>query len=273
MLTPAPALAPGPGSAFVLALSAMLAGGVTGCLASPGPEVSVHYLGHAAFLLTFDDSLQVLTDYGESNAYGLNSPVYPLGDSRPEVVTLSHDHADHAGGRLPPVYDTILRGQGAYRRGDLTITPIPTFEADLETADNVSFLFEYRGLRILHLGDCQGLMVALGSGGLGIRERILGLYPGRYDLVLLPIGFVQDILAEAAEFVTLLDARAVVPMHYWDPADRDAYLDLFEPRTDSRGRSYRTRKEPGAITRMRLGSSSPGHVEVVGLTPGPPDSL
>jgi L-ascorbate metabolism protein UlaG (beta-lactamase superfamily) len=257
----------------MLAFSAVLAGGAAGCAAPPGPEVSVHYLGHASFLLTFDDTLQVLTDYGESNAYGLSSPVHPIGEARPQVVTLSHDHPDHAGGEPPPVYDTILRGQGTYRRGDLTITPIPTFEADLETPDNLSFLFEYRGLRILHLGDCQGLMMALGSGQLGIRERISRLYPGRYDLVLLPIGFVREILAEAAEFVALLDAGAVVPMHYWDPADRDTFLDLLEGQTDTRGRSYTTRREPGAIMRVAPGSSPPDYVEVMGLTPGPPDSL
>jgi L-ascorbate metabolism protein UlaG (beta-lactamase superfamily) len=240
----------------------------------------VHYLGHASFLLTFDDTLQVLTDYGESNAYDLNSPIFPLGESRPQVVTLSHDHLDHAGGRVPPVYDTLLRGHGSFRRGALDITPIPTFEADLDGADNYSFLFEYRGLRILHLGDCQGLMVALGEAGSGraageetedrseIRDRIRSLYPGSYDLVLVPIGFTRDILQEAAEFTALLDAAMVIPMHYWEPADRGTFLDLFRGRTDSSGRTYQSHRTPGSSVILGPGSPSPEFVAVVGLTPG-----
>jgi hypothetical protein len=35
-------------------------------------EVVVHYLGHASFLLAFPHGPTVLTDYGESNAYGLD---------------------------------------------------------------------------------------------------------------------------------------------------------------------------------------------------------
>jgi L-ascorbate metabolism protein UlaG (beta-lactamase superfamily) len=61
----------------------------------------VHYLGHAAFLLRLDNGVTVLTDHGESRAYGLDSPIYDIGALRPDVVTRSHDHADHAGRGLP----------------------------------------------------------------------------------------------------------------------------------------------------------------------------
>ena len=154
---------------------------------SPRPSITVHYLGHSAFLLGFGDGPTVLTDYGESNAYGLDSPVHPLGGLVPELVTLSHDHADHAGGELPDGVGTILRGERSLSAGGLTVTPIPTYEGSLEAPDNASFLFEFGGMKVLHLGDCQGLMVAADT------TLIRSLYPDRYDLVLLPIGFVRDI--------------------------------------------------------------------------------
>lgn len=71
----------------------------------------------------------------------------------------------------------------------------------------------------------------LRAGEPEIRDRIRGHYPERYDLVFLPIGFVHDILDEASEFITLLDARRVIPMHYWSPADRDVFLDRMKDRS------------------------------------------
>ena len=79
--------------------------------------MQAHYLGHAAFLLEFPTGLTVLTDYGESRAYGLDSPVFELGAVRPDLVTYSHDHADHAGGELPEGVGRVIRnGEGVEAR-------------------------------------------------------------------------------------------------------------------------------------------------------------
>ncbi len=251
---------------FVAAVVLVLTVGA--CTHPPDPpSIAVHYLGHAAFLLTFDDSLTVLTDYGESRAWGLDSPVYDFGAVRPDVVTRSHDHLDHAGGELPEGIGRLLTGNERFDGEGLTITPIATFERSLETPDNMSYVFDYRGLKILHLGDCQGLMLGLDEPG--IRDRVRQLHPDTYDLVLLPIGYVSDILAEAAEFMTLLDARRVVPMHYWSPADRDAFLELIDGRTDSRGRAYHTRAHPNAELTFGGPDGPAETVEVVGLSAGP----
>ena len=62
----------------------------------------------------------------------------------------------------------------------------------------------------------------------------------------------------------------VVPMHYWDPGDRDRFLHLLQGKTDDRGRRYRLQREVGArLTVLHEGSLNP-MVDVVGLTPGPP---
>jgi L-ascorbate metabolism protein UlaG (beta-lactamase superfamily) len=240
------------------------------------PLVDLHYLGHASFLLTFGpgsrDAITVLTDFGESRAYGLDSPIHPIGDFTPDVVTVSHDHADPAGGELPPGSFTILRGDEAFERGDLTITPIPTYEGSLEAPDNVSFLFSYEGLKILHLGDCQGLMTGL-AGEKPEKEETVRLmrtgYPDHYDLVFLPIGFFRSILEEAAEFMTYLDTRTVVPMHFWSTEDRDTFMALVQGATDKQGREYRV-QGPGASNLDLFRKANPNSaVTVVGLTPAP----
>lgn len=244
---------------------------LTGCSgAVPLPPLQVHYLGHASFLLITDEGLSVLTDYGESNAYGLDSPIHGLGGLTPDVVTISHDHADHAGGTLPPHVDLVLKGLDdgpAAEVEGLRITAIPTYEGRLDTPDNASFLFEYSGMKVLHLGDCQALMLGLAEPG--GTERVRDLYPDSYDLVLLPIGFIDDIVEEAAAFARLLDARRLVPMHYWSPVDRDRFLDRLEGRSDGQGRPYRIEPRDGPVLRLERTISDEGVVTVIGLTPAP----
>lgn len=225
----------------------------------------LHYLGHAAFVLTLDDGTTVLMDYGQSRAYGLDSPVHPLGGLVPALVTYSHDHPDHAGGTLPEGVGRVLRGSQDLTVGGLGIRTIPTFERSLETPDTNGFLFTYKGLRILHLGDCQALIQ--GADREEIRQRIRALYPDLYDVVLVPIGFVRDILEPAAAFVGLLRARIVVPMHYWSPGDRDAFLKLVDGRPGADGKALRTRMGGGPV--LCLGPGAAGGPEVVALDPAP----
>lgn len=297
------------GSALTLVSAGLF---LAGCGSPPPPalSVTVHYLGHSSFVLTFGDTLSVLTDYGESNAYGLDSPVHPLGELVPDLLTLSHRHADHAGGTLSPGLEPlVLSGEEILGRGaaggaderafhldDLTVTAIPTYEGSVtEGPDNTSFLFEYGGLRILHLGDCQGLMVALGkdAGGAGVSSNgrggaqsldsrpaggeareaatrlIRALYPDHYDLVLLPIGFVSDILESAAEFVALVDADVIVPMHFWSPADRERFVALMDGTEGSTGRLFQGRAATGPTVRVAPGAGDGATTLVLGLIPGP----
>ncbi len=225
----------------------------------------LHYLGHAAFVLSLDDGTTVLMDYGQSRAYGLDSPVHPLGGLVPDIATYSHDHPDHAGGPLPEGVGRVLRGPQGLTLGGLGIRTIPTFERSLETPDTNGFLFTYKGLRILHLGDCQALIQGVGQEE--VRQRIRALYPDLYDVVLVPIGFVRDILEPAAAFVGLLRARIVVPMHYWSPGDRDAFLRLVDGRPGTDGKALRTRLVRGPALCLEPGAAS--GPEVVALDPAP----
>jgi L-ascorbate metabolism protein UlaG (beta-lactamase superfamily) len=165
----------------------------------------------------------------------------------------------------------ILDGSKPYLGGGLRVTPVPTHEGDLDEPDNFSFIYEWGDSRTLHLGDCQGLMVALADPltQQRAREKVLHLYPDHYDLVLLPIGFVRDILEEAAAFAALLDTDRLVPMHYWEPADRDRFLEMVRHGADERGRPYRVRADPSARMTIHGGVGRAEVVEVTGLTPGP----
>ncbi len=251
----------------VVAGAAALAVGprVAGSGSPAEAPVCLHYLGHAAFVLTLDDGTTVLMDYGQSRAYGLDSPVHPLGGLVPDIVTYSHDHPDHAGGRLPEGVGRVLRGPHDLTVGGLGIRTIPTFERSLEAADTNGFLFTYKGLRILHMGDCQALVEGVTHEE--VRQRIRALYPDAYDVVLVPIGFVRDILEPAAAFVGLLRARTIVPMHYWNPGDRDAFLELVDGRPGMDGRALQARLAGGPVLCPSPGAA--GGPDVVALDPAP----
>jgi len=89
------------------------------------PEVKVHYLGHASFLLQFDNGVSVLTDYGTSNCWDLSSPIYDIGDFMPTILTYSHRHDDHYNvSRKPAGVEYILEGMDSLNIDGLSIRPV-----------------------------------------------------------------------------------------------------------------------------------------------------
>lgn len=232
----------------------------------PQPIVRIHYLGHAAFLLCFDNGFTVLTDYGQSNAYGLDSPINDSGAAAPDVVTVSHDHPDHArpGTDFGPA--KILTGTESLSLDGLEITPIRTCEASVHAADNSSYLFAYKGLKILHLADAQAYITAVGQDE--VRQQIRALYPDRYDLLLMTIEGIRPFIPQAEEFIHLLQPARVIPMHYWSPAYKADFLAYLESRDGHDGRQYTIQAAGGPEYELcRNGKAGP--MQVISLDPGP----
>ncbi len=122
------------------------------------PILKIHYLGHSAFVLEFDNGITVVTDYGEPNAwvqFGWDSPIHSIGDLIPDVMTYSHTHhADHYDpSRIPAGVGYILKDMDSLSIDGLSITPIRVCESNINVEDNTAFLFSYKGFRFLHLGD------------------------------------------------------------------------------------------------------------------------
>jgi L-ascorbate metabolism protein UlaG (beta-lactamase superfamily) len=184
--------------------------------------LSVHYLGHSSFVLRFAGGITVLTDHGQSNAFGLTSPIHDLGGLEPDVVLYSHHDPDHDRGEEFPGA-TILDGSHLREEvgiDDVVFEPFRTSERSL--GDNTSFLIEFEGLRVLFAGDCQGDIVSISerSG----RARAEALFPKKADLLLTPVDWTHPIAADAAAFVQLLHPRFAVPMHYWSDQAKADFL-------------------------------------------------
>jgi len=191
------------------------------------PSVEIKYQGHASFLIKFDNGRTILTDYGISDVYkeyGYESPIAKL-NLVPDIVTYSHKHQDHYGGVFPDSGSIKLIGPETVELDWISITTLPAFEKSTSEPDNYSYLIKYRGIKVLHLGDVQALM--LGCRNPEIIEKIKKIYNDKYDIVFLPVGFTKNIVADAVEFTKFISANVIVPMHYWKEEEKNNFIQLM----------------------------------------------
>lgn len=204
---------------------------ISGCSHSETPWVQLHYLGHSAFVMEFDNGVTVVTDYGHPNAWvewGWDSPISDIGSLIPDVMTFSHQHHDdhYDPERIPAGVKYILTEKDSLRFNGLEIRPIRTCEDDPNVESNTSYLFTYKGMSILHLGDAQIQIMQIENED--VRDRILEILPQQVDLLLFPIEGKRKYIPQAASFVQTLKPKSVIPMHFWSEKYRDQFLNYIQ---------------------------------------------
>jgi L-ascorbate metabolism protein UlaG (beta-lactamase superfamily) len=170
---------------------------------------------------------------------------------RGDVVTISHDSASHNNVAAVAGSRHFLDGPGEYEIGGVFITGIATNEQAGQT-ENVLFLFDYGYVTIAHLGD----MAKVPS-----QTKIEALE--QVDVLLVPVGGGNSLNADqAAELISMLEPKIVIPMHYQIPGlDRD--LEDVERFLKEMGVT-----RPGEETNLKISSSSlTEETQVVLLTP------
>lgn len=205
--------------------------------------MQITWYGHSCFLLTAESGYSILTDPCDRETG------YDLHDIVCDTVTVSHDHHDHnclvsvAGSPL------VIRTTGEHLAGDIKITGFFSYHDDAKGAfrgENIVFLYEIDGLRILHLGDL-GHMLS--------DEMIETI--GDVDILLAPIGGVYTINAKlATELSDRLHAKVLIPMHYKTPA---LHFDIegLEPllAANANRRVHYLNANTATLTRDTLGES------------------
>jgi L-ascorbate metabolism protein UlaG (beta-lactamase superfamily) len=232
---------------------------------STEPELKIHYLGHASFLLRFDNNVSVITDYGTSKAYGLNSPIYSFGDFKPTIVTYSHNHTDHYNSKYLKDCSHILTNTDSIELDTLKITPIRVSEADVNTPDNSAYLFSYKGLKILHIADIQAYLSLISDTN--IVKLIQMKFPDQYDLVFLTIDGVSNLATQAAICAGLLKTKRIIPMHYWSPLTKTGFLNAMLVENSSNGFKYKIENMHSADYNLLYESSGDDSVSVISLDP------
>ncbi len=233
----------------------------------PEPLLRIHYLGHSSFVLRFDNGVSVLTDYGHSNSFGLDSPIHELGGLEPDVVLYSHHDPDHDRGASFPGA-TFLDGPHLSEEigiDGIAFQPIRTTEN--AEGDNTSFLISFDELTVLFAGDCQGDIARIDQPEQ--VERVQAIFPRHVDLLLVPVDWTRTIARETVVFVGLLEPHGLIPMHYWTPSAKAGFLSLLEEANAEAGAHYAIEESGGAvceIARTRQGDKS---VKVISLEPAP----
>jgi len=163
--------------------------------------MEIIWYGHSCFRLR-DKNVTVITDPYEKSL-GLSLP-----KMRADVITISHDHPGHNCIQNVKGEPIVLSSPGEYEMKGVFITGIASGGDKQDIGrENTIFVFEMENLNICHLGDIDHI-----PG----QEQVEAL--GDVHVLLTPVGGSNSLTAsQAAEIISLLEPRVVIPMHYGIP--------------------------------------------------------
>ena len=162
-------------------------------------QMDITWYGHSCFRLR-DRNVTIVTDPYEKGI-GLSLPRL-----KADVVTISHNQAAHNCIDAVKGEPIVLDGPGEYEIKGVFITGTGSRHGQAQDLQNQNsiFVFEMEGLNVCHLGDLDHIPS---------QEQIEAL--GDVHVLLVPVGGSNSLSAsQAAELISLLEPRIVVPMHY-----------------------------------------------------------
>lgn len=163
--------------------------------------MDISYIGHSSFKIR-TKSATVITDPFDPAVAGIK-----FSPQEADIVTISHDHADHNYLEKISGYKKVVAGPGEYEIMGISIIGISTFHDDKEGSErgkNTIYVYEAEGLRIVHLGDL----------GHALSESQIEAL-GEVDILMIPVGGVYTIgPKEASDLVSAVEPYFVIPMHF-----------------------------------------------------------
>ncbi|MCF7820579.1 MAG: MBL fold metallo-hydrolase [Candidatus Pacebacteria bacterium] len=167
----------------------------------------ISWQGHSCFKIqdkTGTDGITVTTDPFDKSV-GLKVPNFES-----DIVTISHDHADHNNASALRGQPFIINTAGEYDVKGVLVEGIHSFHDNKEGAErgaNIIYRIEIDDISVVHLGD---LGTELDNKQLEKLERT--------DILLIPVGGKYTIDAKGAvEVISQLEPRIIIPMHYKIP--------------------------------------------------------
>ena len=161
----------------------------------------IRHIGHSSFRIKGSNT-NLVTDPYEPKSTGL---AYPRVTA--DIVTVSHQHADHNHIERVEENPFIIEGPGEYEIKGMRINGFATYHdnsSGSERGPNTMYLIIIDNISILHCGDL----------GHKLTDETLNEID-QVDILLIPTGGVFTINAKTATEVTSqLQPGIVIPMHY-----------------------------------------------------------
>ncbi|MGJ8455777.1 MBL fold metallo-hydrolase [Pseudothermotoga sp. U03pept] len=162
--------------------------------------MKITWFGHACFLIE-SSQLRILTDPFDS------SVGYKVPNVMVDLITESHQHFDHNAHHLIKGKFEVIKEAGFHEFRGAKITGIKTFhdsESGVKRGQNIVFVFEIEGFRLVHLGDLGHVLS---------QPQVDQLKP--VDVLFLPVGgsFTID-PNEAKKVLDQLQPHVAIPMHF-----------------------------------------------------------
>ncbi len=158
--------------------------------------MKIKWHGHACFSISSGDFSVVIDPYSPNSVPGLS----PL-RLRANKILCTHDHHDHNCKAAVALTKTA--------ESPFKYATVKTFHDEVEGAKrgkNSIYILEAEGVRAAHFGDL---------GCIPTDEQLKEI--GKLDAVMIPVGGYYTIDAKtAAEILSKLDVKVIIPMHYRD---------------------------------------------------------
>ena len=168
--------------------------------------MKIKWYGHAAFLITSEKGVKIITDPYTSGAYD-GKLAYGKIKDQADLALVSHDHADHNDSASLPGSPQIVKGSGSKTVKGIPLKGVSVFHdpsKGSERGANTIFTFNVDGIQVCHLGD---LGHALGEKEL---KEI-----GPVDILLIPVGgFFTIDPKEATQVAEQIKPKVLIPMHF-----------------------------------------------------------
>lgn len=181
--------------------------------------MDITYLGHSSFKIKGKNTT-VITDPYDPAMVGLK-----FTKNEADIVTVSHNHADHNKVDLVQNVKMVINNPGEYEVMGVSIIGIEVDhdnEGGKQRGKNTIFILEIDSIRIAHLGDL----------GHKLSDKVIESM-GDIDVLMIPVGGFYTIGAkEANDIVKEIEAPYVIPMHYKEAGLNDEIASKIAPVDD-----------------------------------------
>jgi L-ascorbate metabolism protein UlaG (beta-lactamase superfamily) len=166
--------------------------------------MKLKWLGHAAFLITSEEGVKIITDPFEPGTFGVD---YGKIEDAADIVVVSHEHPDHNYVKGVPGSPQVVRGPGRHQVKGIEFIGIASYHDDSggkKRGPNNIFCFTVNGIRLCHLGDL----------GHQLSDKQIAAI-GEVNVLLTPMAGNFTLDAAGAHWVIdQVQPRVVIPMHY-----------------------------------------------------------